>query len=174
MKKILVILFINLTLTAFSQNSVNVSITVPNIALMDIAPNNTAFSLNLVAPTEAGNAVSISPTNSTKWVNFSSAVVTGITRKITAQLSGTLPQGLNLKLVVSNYAGSGAGALGTSAGTLVLSSTAQIIINNIGGAFTADGASNGYNLNYSLEIADFALLVGQTKTFSVIYTLSDN
>lgn len=174
MKKILVILFMNLTLTAFSQNSFNVSITVPNIALMDIAPNNTAFNLDLVAPTDGGSIATVSPTNSTKWINFSSAVVQGITRRITAQLSGTLPQGLNLRLVVSNYAGAGAGALGVSSGTLVLSSTAQTIINNIGGAFTGDGANNGYNLNYSIEIANFSLLVSQTRTFSVIYTLSDN
>ena len=174
MKNILVLIFINIASSTFAQTSVNISTTVPSIALMDIAPNNTAFSLNLVAPTEAGSITEINPTNSTKWINFSSAVVTGITRKITAQLSGTLPIGLNLKLVVSNYAGTGAGALGTSSGTLFLSGTAQIVINSIGGAFTGDGSGNGYNLNYSIEISDFALLKSQTSTFSIIYTMSDN
>ncbi len=174
MKKIFVIIFINLAFSGFSQTSVNISVTVPSIALLDIAPNNTAFSLNLVAPTEAGNNVTINPTNSTKWINFSSAVVSGITRKITAQLSGTLPPGLNLKLVISNYAGAGGGTLGTSSGTIYLSGSAQIAINNIGGAFTGDGSSNGYNLNYSLEIANYTLLRSQSATFSIIYTMSDN
>lgn len=174
MKKVFVVIFINLAFSANAQTSVNVSVTLPSIALLDIAPNNTAFSLNLVVPTQAGNNVTINPTNSTKWINFSSAVVTGITRKITAQLSGTLPTGINLKLVISNYAGAGAGTLGTSSGTITLSGTAQIVINNIGGAYTGDGSSNGYNLNYSLEIANFTLLRSNSTTFSIIYTMSDN
>ncbi len=174
MKKLFLIIFINITFTAFAQTSVNISTTVPSIALMDIAPNNTAFNLNIVAPTQAGDIATINPTNSTKWINFSSAVVTGITRKITAQLSGTLPVGLNLKLVVSNYAGVGLGTLGASSGTLNLSGTSQIIINGIGGAFTGDGINNGYNLNYSLEITNFSVLKSQTATFSIIYTMSDN
>ena len=174
MKNILIIIFINVTYLTFAQTSVSISSAVPSIALMDIAPNNTAFNLNIVAPTEAGNIATITPTNSTKWINFSSAVATGITRKITAQLSGTLPVGLNLKLVVSNYAGIGAGTLGTSSGTLILSGTAQLVINGIGGAFTGDNTGNGYNLNYSLEITDYALLKSQSSTFSIIYTMSDN
>ena len=174
MKNVLVIFFISLAFTALAQTSVNIAITVPSYALLDIAPNNTAFNLNLIAPTEAGNLATISASNATKWINFTSAVGVGITRRITAQVSGTLPTGLNLKLVVSNYAGSGAGTLGTSAGTLILSGTAQTAINNIGGAFTGDGINNGYNLNYSLEIANFGLLKSQSNIFSIIYTLIDN
>lgn len=174
MKNILVIIFTNLTLSAFTQTSVNISFTVSSIALLDIAPNNTAFNLNLIAPTEAGNIIDVTTVNSTKWINFTSAVVTGITRRVTAQLSGTVPEGLNLKLVVSNYAGTGAGALGISSGTLSLSSVAQTVINNIAGAYTGDGANNGYNLNYSLQILDYSLLKNQTATFSIIYTMSDN
>lgn len=174
MKNVLFIFFINLTFSTIAQTSVNISVSVPSIALMDMAPNNTAFNLNLVAPTEAGNIATINPTNSTKWINFTSAVVSGITRKITAQISGTLPTGINLKLIISNYAGVGGGTLGVSSGTLFLSGTAQTIINNIGGAFTGDGSSNGYNLNYSVEIADFSLLISQSSTFSIIYTMSDN
>lgn len=174
MKNIFAIFFFMLTFSAFSQTSISVAITFPSIALVDIAPDNTAFNLSLVAPTEAGNAVTINPTNSTKWINFSSAVGVGITRKITAQISGTLPVGLNLKLAVSNYAGAGAGVLGASSGTLNLSGTPQNIINNIGGAFTGNGINNGYNLSYSLEVLDYSLLRSQTSTFSIIFTLSDN
>ena len=174
MKNIFIIIFIVLTFSAFSQTSINVAITVPNFALLDIAPDNTAFNLNLVAPTEAGYILTINPANSTKWINFTSAVGVGITRKITAQVSGTLPVGLNLKLIVSNYAGTGAGVLGTSLGTLILNGTAQIVVNNIGGAFTGNGINNGYNLNYSLEVVDYSLLRSQTTAFFIIYTLSDN
>lgn len=174
MKKIFTIIFIYLAISTFAQTSANISIAVPSYALLDIAPNNTAFNLNLVAPTEAGNIPTISVSNSTKWINFTSAVGVGITRRITAQVSGSFPTGLNLKLVVSNYAGTGTGILGASGGTLLLNSTAQTAISNIGGAFTGDGINNGYNLNYSLEISNYSLLRGQSNTFSIIYTLTDN
>lgn len=174
MKNVLIILLINLGFSGFAQTSAGISITVPSYALLDIAPNNTAFNLNLVAPTEAGNISTINPENSTKWINFTSAVAPGITRRITAQVSGTLPNGLNLKLVVGNYTGAGAGTTGTSSGTIFLSGTAQIVINGIGGAFTGDGINNGYNLAYSIEVANYSLLKAQSNTFSIIYTLIDN
>jgi hypothetical protein len=163
MKNLFFLFLINLTFSTIAQTSANISITVPSIALLDIAPNNTAFNLNVVAPTEAGSNVTINPANSTKWINFTSAVV-----------SGTLPTGINLKLVVANYAGAGAGTLGVSAGTLFLSGTAQTVVNNIGGAFTGDGSNNGYNLNYSIEVANYTLLRSESKSFSIIYTMSDN
>jgi hypothetical protein len=174
MKNVFVFIFISLAFSSFAQTSANIAITVPSYALLDIAPNNTAFSLNLIAPTEAGNIATISASNSTKWINFTSAVGVGITRRVAAQISGILPTGLNLKLIVATYAGAGAGTLGTSAGTLLLNGTPQTIISNIGGAFTGDGINNGYNLNYSLEISNYSLLRGQSSTFSIIYTLSDN
>jgi hypothetical protein len=174
MKNVFLALFICVSWKISAQNSANISITIPSYALLDLAPNNSAFSLNLLAPTEAGNVATISAANSTKWINFTSAVGVGITRRITAQVSGTLPNGINLKLVIANYAGAGAGTLGTSAGTVFLSGTARTIINNIGGAFTGDGTNNGYNLTYSLEIANYSLLKAQSNTFSIIYTLIDN
>lgn len=174
MKNICVIVLICFPSWAFSQTSVNISISLPSIALLDIAPNNTAFNLNLAAPTEAGNSVTDNPTNSSKWINFTSAVIEGRTRRITAQISGTLPAGVNLGLNIANYAGIGAGTLGISSGTVILSGTTQTVINNIGGAFTGDGANNGYNLTYILQISDYALLRTQTSTFTVLYTMADN
>lgn len=174
MKNKLTIIFIILAFKTFAQTSANIAIIVPSYALLDIAANNTAFNLNLIAPTDGGNSTTINPTNSTKWINFTSAVAPGITRKITAQISGTVPAGLNLKLLISPYTGAGGGTLGTSAGTLNLNGSAQIVVNNIGGAFTGDGINNGYKLNYTLELLDFSLLRSKTTTFSIIYTLADN
>lgn len=174
MKKIVILFFLSLHISLFAQTSQNVSLTLPSIALLDIAPNNTAFNLDMIAPTEAGNIIINSSSNSSKWINFTSAVATGITRRITAQVSGTLPNGVNLKLITSSYVGSGAGILGTSTGTIFLTGTAQTVVNNIGGAFTGDGSSNGYNLNYHLEIGDYSLLKSQTTTFTIIYTILDN
>jgi hypothetical protein len=162
------------SLAAQSTASVGVSISLPSVALLDIEPNNTGISLSLTAPTESGNAATLPATNSTKWLNFTSAVATGTTRRITAQLSGTLPTGINLRLNTAAYAGNGAGTLGSRVPTIYLSSSPQTIVSSIGGAFTGNGSGNGYNLSFALEIANYANLRNQTGTVSIIYTLIDN
>lgn len=174
MKNVLLLFFLILQVSLFAQTSQNISLTLQSIALLDIAPDNSVFNLSMVAPTEAGNIILSNSTNNSKWINFTSAVAPGITRRVTAQVTGILPNGINLKLITSNYAGSGAGTLGSSSGTVYLTGTAQTVVNNIGGAFTGDGSGNGYNLNYSLEIIDYSLLKSQTTTFSIIYTMLDN
>ncbi len=154
--------------------SVGVSISMPSIALCDIEPNNTGITLSMTAPTEAGNIVVSTATNNTKWLNFTSAVTATQTRRVTVQLSGTLPNGVRLRLATANYAGSGAGTLGSAASPIFITSTAQAIVNNIGGAYTGTGSGNGYNLTYSLDIQDYTQLRQRSNTLSIIYTLVDN
>jgi hypothetical protein len=172
----LLILLIFCCQTVFAQTSApaDVSISLPNVALLDVEPNNSGFNLNLTAPTEAGNALTTTATNNTKWLNFTSAVTTGATRRISAQLSGILPTGINLKLVTANHVGTGAGTLGSAVSPIYLSSIQQTVVNNIGGGFTGNGTGNGYNLTYSVEIANYSLLKTQTSTVSILYTLIDN
>jgi hypothetical protein len=171
----LILLLILFSPCVFSQTTapVGVSITMPSVALFDIEPNNTGFTLNFSAPTDAGNG-GISTTNNSKWLNFTSAVVSGSTRSISAQISGTMPSGLNLRLVTGNYVGSGAGALGSPVSPLNLTTSQQTIIDNIGGAYTGNGSSNGYNLSFSLVISDYSLIRSQSATLTIIYTLIDN
>lgn len=171
---LIILLVFYTTLSGQTPTSVGVSITLPSIAVLDVEPNRNGITLSMVAPTEAGSAVVNTQSDNSKWLNFSSAVTIGQTRRITAQLSGTLPNGVNLKLTTAAYSGSGAGALGTQVSPILLNSTAQTIINNIGGAYTGNGANNGYNLGFSLEIQDYSLLRQQTSTISIVYTLVDN
>jgi hypothetical protein len=168
------ILFLCQDISAQTTASVGVSISLPSVALLDVEPNTGGFNLNLNAPTEAGNPLTTTATNNTKWLNFTSAVATGTTRKITVQLSGSLPNGINLKLVTANYTGTGKGTLGSAVSTLYLSTAQQTVVNAIGGAFTGNGAGNGYNLTYSLEIVNYSLLRNQTTSVSILYTLMDN
>lgn len=135
-----------------STATVGASITLPSIAMIDIEPNNTGIILNMTAPTEAGSQINNSATNNTKWLNFTSAVTTAQTRRITAQISGTMPNGIALRLVTATYAGSGAGTLGSRNSPTILSNTGQTIINNIGGAYTGNGSGNGYNLTFRLTL----------------------
>jgi hypothetical protein len=175
MKNVLIIVLIIWGYSSIAQNSQNVAITLPVIALMDIVPKTTAFTLSLTAPTEAGNTVTNTATNSSRWINFTSAVAPNVTRKIAAQISGTVPNGITIRLVTSNFTGvNGGGAVGSSTGTITLSNTSQTIINNIGGGFTGNGTSRGYNLTYSLQINDYSLLKAQSNTLTIIYTMSDN
>lgn len=158
---------------AQTTGSAQVSVSLPSVVLLDIAPNNTVLTFNLTAPTEAGGGVTTT-TNATKWLNFTSAIAPGITRGIRVEMVGALPAGINLNLATSAYFGIGAGALGTPVSSLVLSATSQAVVNDIGGAFTGDGSNNGYNLTYSLTIANYALLRSQSSTVSIIYTIVDN
>lgn len=170
---LIALLLLNVFLT-YGQTSISVSagINMPIVALLDVEPAG-SIALNFTAPTEGGAILGSSATNSTKWVNISSAVTTGLTRRVTAQVSGTLPSGVRLKLVTANAVG-GAGTRGTPVTPLFLTTSAQTIINGIGGAYTTSGAGAGFNLTYSLDIQTYSLLKSGSSTFSILYTLADN
>ncbi len=156
--------------------SVNINISLPNVALLDIEPNNSAITLALQPPTHAGAPVTAPSNNTSKWLNFTSAITAGLTRKIMVQItSGTVPGGLRLKLSLSNYSGGGSGILGSAVTGLSLGNSAQNIITGIGAAFTGNGINNGYNLVYGLEISDYSQLrYGNSNALIITYTLLDN
>lgn len=173
-KAFILLLTFSMYCEAQSTASVGVNITMPAIALLDIEPNSTGFNLNMTAPTEAGNAITTIGTNSSKWINFTSAVASGASRRISIQISGTIPNGVNLVLTTSGYSGGGAGNLGNRVNSLTLSTNQQTLINSIGGSYTGNGVGNGYNLNYTLQVANFSLLRSQSTTLSVLFTFIDN
>jgi hypothetical protein len=147
------------------------------IALIDLAPNNTTVTLNVVAPDDAGEKFKIVSTNNDKWINFSSAVIAGKSRSISIQMEAdqAAPSGIYLKLSTATVAGIGKGVLGSPSGILTLSSTPQTIVSGIGGAFTGNGINNGYKITYSLEIYNYELLdFDQSETLSIILTLTDS
>lgn len=154
--------------------SVPVTLTLPSISMVDVEPAGTAINFTFRAPTEAGNTLSTVSADNSKWLNFTSAVAPNRNRRIMIQLSNSLPMGLSLRLTTSAYGGSGAGALGSRVSPITLTTTAQTLIQNIGGAFTGNGVNNGYNLSFQLQVQDFAQLRAQTATISVVYTIMDN
>lgn len=171
MKVLLNILLGFLTQAVWCQPTVTVSL--PSIALLDL-DNTSAITLKFTAPTVAGASITSPATNTSKWLNFTSAVAPGITRTVSAQIiSGSIPAGVRLKLETATYAGSGAGALGSVTSPIYITAAATTFISNIGGAYTGNGTGNGYNLKYSLEIQDYSLLRNTNNSFTVIYTLSD-
>ena len=156
--------------------SKSVTITLPQVTLLDIEPaGNISFSF--VAPTEAGNALKNPSPNTTKWLNYTSAIPTGGSTKIvTASVNNTIP-GIDIKLLAGPATGVGAGTLGSSVGQITLSTTGKTIISGIGGAYTGNGSNNGHQLTISLSAnsSDYSLIKAQTNTQIIItYTLSSN
>ena len=150
-----------------------VPITLPVVTLMDIEPTGN-FTLNFTAPTEAGQAVTVPAANTTKWINYTSAIASGgLTRRITASIN-TLIAGVNIRVQAAAASGAGGGTLGTSSGLVTLSTTATTIITGIGGAFTGNGANNGHMLTISLAVSSYANLSARTNTPVIItYTITE-
>lgn len=178
MRQLVFIIFGFLAISNYAQNtgSVNATFNLSQVAMLDLEPNYTTVTLNLAAPAEAGNIVTIVSANHEKWINFSSAVSsTAASRSVLIKIDGgQVPPGIYLKLGTSNYVGIGKGVLGSPVGILTLNSTPQTIISGIRGAYTGDGINNGYKLTYYLEIYDYKLLdFNQSAALSISLTLTD-
>jgi len=172
---ILIIILTHISCSIFSQISTNkwVSVNLPVVTLLDIEPAG-SFALSFIAPTEAGRPLTSPAANTTKWINYTSAIASGgLSRKVTASVNETIP-GIDIRLQAAAATGLGGGTLGTSTGQVILSTTPQTIINGIGGAYTGDGINNGHQLTISLATNTYADLKAQSNTTIVItYTITE-
>jgi len=167
------LLLVSFVLSGLFYSQTTVTMTLPIVTLMDIEPTG-SFALNFTAPTEAGNALGNPTPNTSKWVNYTSAIAPGgLTRKITASVNKVIA-GVNIRLQAAAASGAGGGTLGTSAGIVTLSTTATTIISGIGGAYTGNGANNGHALTISLTTNTYANLIAQANTAIVVtYTITE-
>ncbi|WP_188764914.1 hypothetical protein [Emticicia aquatilis] len=130
------------------------------------------FNLVVTSPTIAGESIRVVGSNTSKWINFTSAVPFSLTRTIYAQItSGSIPSGMALKLTISPASG-GAGVLGSSVSSVNLSTSPQVIISNIGGAYTGQGSGYGYNIKFELVISDYSLLREGNTNLSITFTIT--
>lgn len=159
----------------FSQTtgSRNIAVTLPVVTLMDIEPSG-AISLNYTAPTEAGNAITAPAANTSKWINYTSAIApSGLSRRITASVNQTIP-GIDIKIQAATASGSGGGTLGIPSAQITLTTTAQTIISGIGGAFTGNGSNNGHQLTITLITNNYSNLDSRSNTPVIItYTITE-
>lgn len=155
------------------QSQTLVSVSLPVVTLLDVEPAG-ALTLNFTAPTEAGQALTAPAANTTKWINYTSAIASGgLTRRVTASINQVIP-GVSIRIQAAAASGAGGGTLGTSSGLVTLSTTAATIITGIGGAFTGTGANNGHRLTISLAVNTYANLSARTNTPVVItYTITE-
>lgn len=170
------VFFISFTISSylFSQTSGNstMSLTLPVITLMDIEPTG-AISMNFTAPTEAGIAIVAPAINTTKWINYTSAIASGgATRKITASINPVI-SGVDIKIQAASASGAGGGTLGTPSSEVILNATSQTIISGIGGAFTGNGVNNGHRLTISLSANTYANLSRTNTAVVIVYTITE-
>lgn len=165
--------------TTFAQDTHTdnhtIGLSMPAVALLDIEP---AASKNIsmefsASDLEAGNPIATSVANSSLWLNVTSIVPSGKTRKVTASVSDNVPTGTTLKVTAASYTGTGEGTFGTPGAQISLATTAANIITGIGSCYTGNGASNGYNLTYLWErnTGSFGSLLNATTSVTVTYTL---
>ena len=173
----------NLKAQDTNKDNHTVTISVPEVALVDIEPAATKnITLGFTAPTEAGNPVVPNTANSTLWLNYSSIKsVADPTRNVSISVNAIIP-GIDIHVTAAAATGSGGGSLGNPAAQLTLSATDQTIISGIGSAYTGNGANNGHNLTYALAagsgpggVAVYEdLQATATTVATVTYTISDN
>ncbi|MEJ5050741.1 hypothetical protein WH221_12970 [Chryseobacterium culicis] len=172
----------NLSAQDLATDNHTVTISIPEVALVDIEPAATKnITLGFTAPTEAGNPILPSAANTTLWLNYSSIKsVADPTRNVSVKMNAIIP-GVDLRVTAAAPTG-GAGTLGASAGLVILTANDQNIVLDIGSAYTGNGANNGHNLTYALAagsgpggVAAYAdLQATATVAATVTYTISDN
>lgn len=175
----IVLLMASLLSRAQMTANVNLSISMPSVALIDVLPSGSAnVTLKMTAPAEAGTMIGTGVANNSNWLIFTSAVAAGASRSIKGDIIGTLPAGVRLRLDISPYAGNGQGFTGGNSyvtSNVYLTHTATSFIDNIKGAYTGTGyGTHGFRLRYSLEIQNYAVLRSGTSTITVRYTMIDN
>lgn len=150
-----------------------VNLTLPVVTLMDVEPAGT-ISLNYAVPSEAGNALTVPLANTTKWINYTSAILPGgATRRITASINQVIP-GTDIRIQAAAASGTGGGALGSPSAPVTLSTAAQTLISGIGGAFTGNGSGNGHRLTISLAVNIYANFTARTNTpVVIVYTITE-
>jgi len=174
MKRIVLLWLLLSTCAVYAQSVTGtISIKLLPVALVDIEPSGN-ITMAFAAPIEAGNAIVLPATNTTKWLNYTSSIsLNAAQRRISVAVNETIP-GINIKLQASPAAATGAGAKGLSSGKITVGTTAQTIINNIGGAYTGDGTANGHQLNISMEVTNYTnLKVISNKIIIFTYTISE-
>lgn len=164
-----------------------VTITIPEVALLDLE-STLGNDITLIGSvTEAGEAMTFgtAATNATIWMNYSSIVgSTETSRSVTVALSGNVPTGLKLTVQAGTYSGIGKGTLGVAeVNPIILLSNATAatpIVTAIGSAYTGDGITNGHLLTYLLgyendAATDYAgLNFDSSADLTITYTLSDS
>lgn len=146
-----------------------VQVTIAPIGVMAVTGN--PASMAVASPAGAG-AIPANPTDASTYVQYTSAVAAGVTRKLQANWGTTdaAPAGCALRLTATPGSGQG-----TTAGTITMSSTATNIVTGIGGCATGTTSTSGAKMSYVLAINSMnSLVAGDNHTVFITLTLTDS
>lgn len=186
MKKVAVILFIFLfPIFAINGRSAGnttghkACITIPKVALLSIHSDFTdGTEFYSTAPNSAGGSIQFNqPNRSGNWINYSSVINRYQYRKITAKITGEVPQGLIIKLNVSECRGKSMGEVGQGHRSVKLSNNPTEIISGIGSGYTGNGVENGHHVLYDIEVNNKDFYTNSPKNNTsvyVVFTLTDD
>jgi hypothetical protein len=171
-----------------NQQSHNVTVTIPDIALIGISgPEGYGSTINLtpdISNLEAGEKIDFGTANNNSlWLNYTSVIgkqgngnAHGKTRKIKVELNENLPDGMDLFLEVAPVS-SGSGQTGTAKQEkIMLKKGPSIVVENIGSCYTENGEGKGHRLTYSLGTKEnkFDKVMAETFSVEVLYTITEN
>lgn len=175
-----------------SKESQSIGVQIDAHALVDVVNAAMVFDFTGDTPNEAGDGLVLGTNkNQSTFLNYSFMKANGAlnTASIAVNVADMAP-GMQLKLLVDGSAAAALasgtyGTLGTVTSAfdatnganspVLLTSTNQTIIENIGSSYTGDGSGNGYELQYSVNIQDYAQLDadnGSQDVGTVTYTIS--
>lgn len=130
-----------------NQGKIPVLLDIPSKASIGIAGSD----LNLSVKPGSTAEQKITPKSASKvWLNYSSVVEYGSTNSIYVSLNpGNLPAEISIQLTISKDAGGGSGQVGIPNSSIILRTSPQPIVTNIGTCYTGRGVNNGHLLSYS-------------------------
>lgn len=164
-----------------NQDQHLINVMVPDLSLLAIRGDaGNSISLSPQLPALAGSDFSqLKAQDSSLWLNYSNirSDLLAPHRNIYAKISnGQVPSGFQLAVAPSPSVGAGVLNPGTTLGSMVLSPSNTMVIQNIGTTFTGKGVGNGHRLVYTLsaipgstELIDF----DQSSTIQIMYTIAD-
>lgn len=184
---------LGISISSFAQTTAShsVDIVIPAVTMIRISPTTgNTRTMTYSAPTTPGDPITGGvASGAALYLQYSSIMGSVITdRKIHVTATGTVTNGLNLKVAAATPS-SGAGVLGTTTGAQVVLAPDQTlatgatvkVLDGITSCYTGTGATDGSLLTYTSDVlpgtlssAQYGALRAGTYTLTVTYTLADN
>lgn len=166
--------------TSSDDDSHQLTIKIPEVALIGIVPESNSITLEATAPTVPGDPIELDDDNEDLWLNYSSIVPgnAGNRRTITAELDAAVP-GIDIKVNAQGFSATTSndnrGITGGSAGEITLGTTGLDVVNGIGSSFTSKGVNNGHQLKYSFSLkdGDYGAIFAEDHEIIVTYTITE-
>src|SRR6056300_179913 len=161
-------------------------------AIVDVVDDEIVFDFSADDPAEAGDPFVLgSNKNQTTYLNYSLMLSNGgIDDGMISVRINDMNEGMHMTLLadsspLASHDANQFGSLGTvaanfdakiGASPVILNSTDQVLIENIGSSYTGNGAGNGYLLSFTAHINDYSKLDadnGAQDMGTITYTIAE-